>query len=245
MGTKPEFAADATRLSVIAAFLGLCVLVAVPPIEWLPSAGDAPGLLGALLAAQAAIAALTLAVTIFVLQGVGARRDAADRVYGAYVRQSRVYCIFYLSVGAVGVTGAVLAGGEFVAGGAPVAQAAPGFANLTLVAVGSFAVNLLLAVELFRRGLQLTRPDEWRKLRRGVDECYVRSAVQAFLSRKRRSQAEGSTLGTLLHSEPDEVIPLGEEGAANEALGALLRDSVKAMGEWRQEDFEWSLTSVG
>ena len=244
MGITPEFAADPTRLSAITAFLGLCALVAAPPIEWLPLAGEARGLLGALLAAQAAIAALTLAVTTFVLQGVGARRDAADRVYGEYVRRSRVYPIFYLSVGAVGVTGAVLAGGEFVGGGAPVAWAAPGFANLTLIAVASFAANLVLAVELFRRALQLTRPDEWRKLRRGVDECDVRSAVQAFLARKRRSQAEGSTYGGSSHSEWDEIIPLRGEGAANEALGALLRDAVRAMGEWRQGDFEWSLASV-
>ena len=53
---------------LIAASL-LMKLMAASPISWLPEATEAVGSLGTLLAAQAAIAALTLAVTLFVMQG--------------------------------------------------------------------------------------------------------------------------------------------------------------------------------
>ncbi len=48
--------------------------VAMSPISWLPEAGKAGTLLGTLLTAQAAIVALTLAVTLFVLQGASGKR---------------------------------------------------------------------------------------------------------------------------------------------------------------------------
>ena len=57
--------------------------------------------LGALLGAQAAIAALTLAVMLFLLQGVSARRDVDDRVYAEYIRRSWVWPVFRYSIGAV------------------------------------------------------------------------------------------------------------------------------------------------
>ena len=63
-------------LMIVAALLSV-LLVAVtgaapsvfPPLNWLPEAKDAGPLLGTLLAGQSAIAALTLAVTLFLMQG--------------------------------------------------------------------------------------------------------------------------------------------------------------------------------
>ena len=45
------------------------VVCYTPPQNWLPKTREAESLLGILLTAQAAIAALTLAVTLFVMQG--------------------------------------------------------------------------------------------------------------------------------------------------------------------------------
>ena len=177
-------------------------------------------LLGPLLGAQAAIAALTLAVTLFVMQGVSNRRDADDRIYRANTsRQSRVQLIFWGSIAAVGLTGAVLLVEEFAATAAPMAEATSGLRNLTLAAVGGFFANLAFAVALFQTALHLAHPDQWRMLRRDVNERDVRDAVQAFLRRHQRVTAAPRARPSRLWPThfPDPV-----EGSADEAVRALL-----------------------
>ena len=126
------------------------VLLATCPIGWLPPTHEAGSLLGPLLGAQAAIAALTLAVTLFVMQGVSARRDVDDRMYQEYVRRSWVKPIFWGSIIAVGVTGLALLAEE-LGTGAPLVGSSPGLRNLTLLAAIAFLVNLGLPVLLFER----------------------------------------------------------------------------------------------
>ena len=75
-----------------------------PPMPYLPEPVDAGAILGTLLTAQAAIAALTLAVTLFMMQGVRARSDVDDRMYREYVRRSRMRDILWGGLLAVGVT---------------------------------------------------------------------------------------------------------------------------------------------
>ena len=73
-----------------------------PPFAKLPAAEARQGaLLGNLLTAQAAIAALTLAVSLFVMQGTRAREDINDRLYREYLRRSWVTHIFWNSLLAV------------------------------------------------------------------------------------------------------------------------------------------------
>lgn len=60
-------------LTAIACVAFLTALLTVPftqPIGWMPKASEADTLLGPLLGAQAAITALTLAVTLFVRRGM-------------------------------------------------------------------------------------------------------------------------------------------------------------------------------
>ena len=97
---------------VVVLVTAVVVLFKMPPISWLPKASEAGTLLGTLLAAQAAIAALTLAVTIFVMQGLSVRRDVDDRMYREYVRRSRVRPIFWASLVAVAAHGLRSAGRE-------------------------------------------------------------------------------------------------------------------------------------
>ena len=211
------------------------VLVRMPPISWLPKASEAGTLLGTLLTAQAAIAALTLAVTLFVMQGISARRDADDRIYREYFRRSRVRPIFWASLLAVAATGFVLLTEGFNG-----VASAPGLRNLSLVATSAFLANLLLAIILFERAISVSGPEQWRAIRRYVNERDVREAVQVFLRRRQRA-ADALSAG-----EPDiaAVFPDAREGSAGEAVTALLDDARRAMDERRQGNFRESLDSI-
>ncbi len=217
----------------------VCVLLATPAIDWLPPPDEVGSLLAALLGAQAAIAALTLAVTLFVMQGVSARRDIDDRMYQEYVRRSWVKPIFWGSVVAVGVTGLALLAEE-LGTGAPLVGSSPGLRNLTLLAAIAFLVNLGLPVLLFEQAIRLAQPDRWRLLRRELNERAVRAAVQAFLDRYRR------VIGQREADQPDfaDMFPGSEEGSADEAVRALLDDALRAMDERRRADFTDALKSI-
>ena len=217
----------------------VCVLFATPAIDWLPLPDDVGSLLAALLGAQAAIAALTLAVTLFVMQGVSARRDVDDRLYQEYVRRSRVKPIFWGSIVAVGVTGLALIVEE-LGTGAPLVGSEPGLRNLPIVAAAAFAINLALPLLLFERAIHLARPDRWRALRRELNERDVREAVQVFLRRYRRvTGAAGAGQASL-----GDILPDPGESSANEAIQALLDEARRAMDERRRADFTEALKSI-
>ena len=144
-------AAPAVLLTTVLVALVLVALVLVPlltqPICWLPEAGNNETFLGTLLAAQAAIAALTLAVTLFVMQGVSNKPDADDRMYREYFRRSWVRIIFWGSLIAVLATGVILLSDLFVGE----VDSAPGIRNLLIVAAVAFLANMLFAGALFRK----------------------------------------------------------------------------------------------
>ena len=225
--------------SPVLSVVGAIVLTA-PPIKWLPPASDARTLLGILLGAQAAVAALTLAVMIFVLQGVTSRRDSDDRVSNEYIRRSWVHPIFWSSLGMVAITGAVLLAEEFGSAGAPALDMWPGLPNLTLLGAAAFAANLLLSGVLFERALRFVQPDRWRALRRQVNERDVRRAVRAFLWRRTRLEATTE----IDESDWTLMFPGPAEGSADEAIRSLLDDARRAMDERRQGDFTRALDSI-
>lgn len=220
------------------------VLFLVPiftsPFYWLPEPKDSLSLLGPLLGAQAAVAALTLAVTVFVVQGVSNKDDADDRTYREYVRRSRAEWVLWSSLGAAAITATVLVGHRLITGTPAVLEAAPGLANLALVAVAALFGNLVLPGLLFRHAVRLARPDQWRALRLDVDKRDIRAAVQAFLGRSRRAAA------ALEAGEPDlsNFFPDLGEDAASEAIRAVLGDARRAMAERRYGEFTQSLASI-
>ena len=227
----------------IAAFIAvglIVVLVRVPPFGWLPTAGDATELLGTLLTAQAAIAALTLAVTLFVMNGVTTRQDTDDRVFREYVHRSRVQQVFWGSLLAVLATGLVLLSEAFTSEVSAVPTVAPGLRNLTLVAALAFLANLFLAAVLFRQAIHLAHPGQWRSMRRYVNERDVQNAVQAFLRRRKRAFAAFEV------GEPSiaDAFPGVEEGSANQAIVALLDECRRAMADRRLGDFTLALNSI-
>ena len=193
-----------------------------------------------MLAAQAAIAALTLAVTQFVMQGVSARRDASDQMYNEYIRQSWVRPIFWGSIVAVAVAGLVFVVQEFVRVAEYATNVVPGIQNLILVSVISFGVSLAFPVLLFEKALFLLLPERWSTIRRTVNVRGVRRAVEVFLSRHRRAVA------SLEATEPSlsATFPEPDEGLADEAIRGLLGDARRAMAEHGLRDFTRSLDSV-
>ena len=226
-----------TTISITTAAAGFFLVPFVtPPLGWLPEAGDNETFLGTLLPAQAAIAALTLAVTLFVMQGVSNKSDADDRMYREYFRKSWVRFIFWGSLIAVLITGVILLVDLFVGE----VDGAPGVRNLIIAAAVAFMANMLFAGALFERAMHLTQPAQWRTLKRAVNERDVREAIQVFLLRHQRG------IASLEANQPDitTVFPDPGEGSANEAIKALLDDARRAMVERRQGEFTRSLDSI-
>ena len=219
------------QVAVIAAspafyVIGAIVLV-TPPIDWLPTGNDARMLLGVLLGAQAAITGVTFAVGLFVLEGVGSREQVDGRIHDEYVRRSWVRPLFWGSAAAVGFTGAML-------------LIEPKVPKAAFLGACAFAENILMALLLFERARRLARPAELRNLRQAVYEREESKAIQAFLRRDQRTKADADFVDAFTA----EFVPDPGEGQADEAIQGMLRYASRAMGEWRQADFEWALDTV-
>ena len=212
----------------------------VPQQSWLPEASDSRVLLGSLLGAQAAIAALTLAVTLFVMQGISNRQDADDRIYREYVKRSKVKGIFRNSLLSVATTGVILLIIVTLSGSESTSSALPALSNLAIVAFAGFLQNLTFAEALFEVSIRLSTPTQWIDLRRSVNERDVRRVIQVFLRRRLRA-AE-----SLLRDDPDitTIVPDAGEGSADEAVRDLLDEARRFMREERQGEFSRSMESI-
>ena len=223
------------RLPLLAFFvvlpIAVMLLLRAKPVAGLAVALDSVTFLGAMLGAQAAITALTLAVMLFVMQGVSTRRDVDDRIYAEYIRRSQVWPVFVGSITAVAVTGGVLIVERLVGDVGTVAQDVPGIPNLALLAVVSLAVSLAAPVVLFARAIKLAEPEHWQSLRLGVNQREVSDAVSAFLGRVRRADL------SILFPGPG-------ERSADQAIRALLDDALRAMDERRHGELSRSLDSI-
>ena len=232
---------DPVEISGLLAIASLiAVPTATPPLDWLPKTGEAGAILGSLLAAQAAIAALTLAVTLFVMQGIRARDDVDERTHREYIRRSWVRKILWAGLLYVAVTGIILLSDQIVNRVDFIAVHAPGLRNLPLVAACGFLINLALAGLLFEKAILLSGPGHWMALRRDVIKIDVQNAIQAFLRRARRAHAAREA------NQPDftTFTPDQGEGSAAEAVHALLDAARRAMAERRHQEFRRSLDSV-
>ena len=232
------------RLPLVAVFVALpivvFILIRTEPIGALAISIGSITFLGALLGAQAAIAALTLAVMLFLMQGVSARRDVDDRVYAEYIRQSWVWPVFCGSIGAAAFTGAVLTVQRVVGDAGAVAQGVPGVSNLAVLAVVALAVSLAAPVALFARAIMLAEPEHWQRLRLDVNKRGVSEAVSAFLGRFQRAVV------ARVNNEPDfsVLFPDSGERSADQAIRALLDDARRAMDERRHGELVRSLDSI-
>ena len=148
-------------------------------------------------------------------------------MYREYVRQSWIKPIFWNSLIFVLVTGVTLMMGKVVGEAGGVADAVPGLRNLTLIAIFAFIMNIVLAGFLFSRAIMFARPEQWRTMRRNVNERDVREAVQ-----------------DLLALDTTSVSPHPREGSADGAIQSLLNEALRAMAERQQAAFAQSLESI-
>ena len=231
------------RWRLLAATLCVAVLAlfALPPFGWLPPAGEAGNVLGNLLTAQAALVALMLAISLFLLQGV--KQDAGDRMYREYVRVLHTRPVFRASLAMLALTGAAVVAEGAIAGSADAGlfRAVPGLADPVRVAALSFAANIALGLILFEQAHRLADPVWRRGVEREKNERDIRNAVLAFLIRRERVLAD-----------PDRDLaaavaawsPSPGEGQADDAVRALLGDARRAMDESRRDDFVRALHSI-
>ena len=226
-------------------FSGMAILVvaasiATPPIAGLREIDGTAGILGTLLTAQAAIAALALAVTLFMMQGVSTRRHIDERIYREFVRRSWMPNILLGSILAVGVTGALLLSEGFIKANDGTNDATPEVRNLVLAAGSAFFVNLVLVGALFGRALHLSGPEQWHALRHDVNKRDVQAAVKAFLGRFQRAVNFRKTD----EAEATILFPGPGEGSADEAIRDFLGNARRAMSERRQQEFRRSLDAI-
>ena len=224
--------------TVIAALVTVPLLT--PPIPWLPKANEAEVLLGTMLTAQAAITALTLAVTLFVMQGINNRPDTDDRMYREYIRRSWIRHIFWGSTLAVLVTGLTMLSESFIGLSEEMTATLAGIRNLTIVATFAFIANLGLVATLFERAIRMTHPEQWRSMRLEVNKQDVRDAVQAFIHRYHTAVAsiESGNLDVTV------AFPGPREGSANDAVEKLLDDARRAMTDRRLREFRNSIDAI-
>ena len=232
------------RLPLVAVLVVLPIviwlLLRTEPIGALAIPMDSVTFLAALLGAQAAVAALTLAVMLFLLQGVSARRDVDDRVYAEYIRRSWVWPVFFGSIGAVAVTGSVLVAERVAGNMATLAYGVPGLSNLALLAIAALFVSLATPVVLFARAIRLAEPEHWQGLRLDVNKREVSGSVGAFLGRLSRAATAHAD------NAPDfsVLFPGPGERSADQAVRALLDDARRAMDERRHGELARSLNSI-
>ena len=237
---KNVFTVVAGTGGILAVATVLVLLLKMEPIGALPAPSDSTAFLGALLGAQAAIAALTLAVALFVMQIVSYRRDADDRVHAEYARRSWARWIFWLSIFAVAVTGAVLAAHHLIGDTGTIAQCFPGLPNLALIAFSAFIANLIFAVSVFERAAMLVHPERWLKLRTYVNKRDVGEGVRVFIGLMEHRATASAT------DEVDwsTVIPDPREGSSDQAVRALLDDARRAMDDRRLGELRHSMNSI-
>ena len=214
------------------------VPIATPPFNLLPEADEAGAILGSLLTAQAAVAALTLAVSLFLMQGISSKEEVNNRRYREYVRRSWLTRIFWNSLLALLVTAVVLLCETILSENPPTPT--PGLRNMALIAIVAFAANLALAGILFSRAIHLSHPLQWQTLRRDLNRRDVLDAIRAFLIRHRRMTTALETNSLDINS----TYPDPREGSADEAIRGVLDDARRAMAEGRRHEFEVSLTEI-
>ena len=229
------------RWLAVALFAAALAAFAPPPFGWTPPAAASGGILGSLLAAQAALVAFMVAISVFLLQGV--RRDAGERLYREYVRAAGTRTLIPASLALLVATGAMMmiAEGAIVRlPGADPVRAGPGLPDPVRVAALSFAASVLVGLRQFERAHLLANPAGRRRVEREKNERDVRSAVQAFLVRRQASVNPDREDAAAAAAPP----PGPGEELAGAAVRALLDDAAQAMDERRADDFDLALESI-
>ena len=175
------------------------VLLLVPTLPVAVQSREVPTVLGTLLAAQAAVAAIAIAVTVFVLQsqrGTARLRGAAvgdtaagtsdfatrhqERVLDAYelaaASARTIMAVFF--VGATGLAYVIVQPGDGSLGLQPL-----GLQNLALAGLANLGIVLAETGLFYERARRMSRPVEWRRLVAEADRRLVADAAESYVRR--------------------------------------------------------------
>ena len=208
-----------------ATFVMVAALMVLPAISWLPQTSDAIPYLIALLAAQAAFAALTLTVAQFALHAVVQRPGVDERMYRAYIHAAGGLRSLWHNIAGLLVAFAVIVVQFAAVGGAPLISAAPGARNVLVVSAASFLFTLLIPVRMHSRSIRLNSPTGWWRLERTVAEADVRTAVDAFVA-------------------GDHVGGAPRDGSARDAVLRIRAAAAQAMNDRRADDLAAALATA-
>ena len=205
--------------------LELSGAILLPQVHLLPrDPGDISRVIGALLQAQAAMMAITLAVTAFVVGGIQRRRDADDPLYEWFLDKARVRPVFAST--ALSTLGTAAAYFLVELGNS---EPKP---NLLLFAGASFAMSILSTVGFALWALRTLQPSRYRNYKREVTIRQVRSASTGYAEEVIRSES------------PDlwQLVWLPSEGrAADRAVERIIDDAERTIRDGRFVDFRDSM----
>jgi hypothetical protein len=192
--------------------------VAALALPTLPGAGEESGnrdVLAALLGAQGGLAAIALAVTVFLTEAVHRREDVDDLVFRTFVGLAYLRFFFSVTIASLAATAVALLLAQ-----PSTAPSLDGVRNLTFLAGAAFGVSLAAVTGAFLRMLDLIRPHQWTRLLATSTEREMETATGAFIA---RLQGVEST---------------NDETAAEEAVQRILGEAVRAVRAGRYIEFE-------
>ena len=209
--------------------VGLTLPILLPPLDALPSdQATINGIIGAVLQAQAAMMALSLAVLAFVVGGVQRREDLDDPLYEWFLSRAGVRPFFAFTAALTLGTGAAY----FLAriwdcGATP---------NLILFAGGSLGLGVSVIIGFALWTLRVLSPGRYRQYKKQVTVSLADNAVKAHLRYK------NPTGNYLTKSDMDQLSEAAQ--AAETAIQRIVDDAERAIRDSRYADFEVNIDTL-
>lgn len=213
MGTWPSII-----VAVAAMAIGICLSIHASP--WLALPEDPARVIAPLAQVQGAIAAISLAVMVLIVEAVQRREDIVDATYEVFIREALVRPVIASVL--ISTLGTAVA---FILVRMPSYEDER---NLALFAMISVATTISAILIFTFRALAILRPSQYREFKR---KAYLEQVNLGLIAYTRGSIKD-------VASEPGQIIqPLGEADA-DQAVEQLLRDITQAMGSQRIADVQ-------
>ena len=197
---------------------GIALAACLPSTNWLRS--DAAEFVGPLAQAQGAIAAISLAVMVLIVEAVQRREDIVDATYDVFLRKAHVRCV--ISSVLVWTLGTVIA---FVLSQISSFEEQD---NLAIFATASIAITVLAILHFTQRALDVLRPGRYREFKRVAYLDRVNLGLTIYMRELKKG----------VDDEQNQIVRSIDEVDADQAMERLLHDIVQAMGDQRTVDVQ-------
>ena len=164
MGTWPSIIVAAATMAI-----GICLSIHASP--WLALPEDPARVVAPLAQVQGAIAAISLAVLVLIVEAVQRREDIVDATYEVFIREALVRPVIASVL--ISTLGTAIA---FILVRTPSFEDER---NLALFAMGSVAITILVILGFTLRALAVLQPSQYRKFKRKAYLEQIRIGVTA------------------------------------------------------------------